>query len=68
VPHLIGVLFAGAAVLGGLYFSYQLALQNKNLGAWAAGLAPLAAVAGIFFYDRRAQQREIERKQRAQRT
>ncbi len=61
-----GVLAGGAAVLLGLYYGHDLAMHDKNVQAWVASLGPIAAVGGLFLYDRHSQRQEIVRKRQAE--
>lgn len=60
--QLLGSIFGGLAVLGGIGVGAFLIYQDKNIVGLTAFLTPLALVGGIFYREKGSQRREMARK------
>lgn len=63
--QILGVLFAGITVLGGLAAGTYLIINDKPVSGLVSLLLPLATVAGIFIDSKRSQRAELKAKQQA---
>lgn len=67
VVQFAGVLAGTAAILGGMYFGYELLMHDKGIEGFTAMITPLGAVCATFFGALRSQAREKQRKAIAER-
>lgn len=65
--QILGVVFAGMTVLGGIAAGTFLVYSDKDIQGFAAMLVPLSTVAVIFYRTRKSQKKEAEGKALAER-
>ncbi len=60
--EILGVLFAGTAVIGGLAGGIYLLMHDKPISGFTVMLTPLSAVAAAFLQSKRSQAKQIAKK------
>ncbi len=60
--EILGVVFAGAAVLSGIAGGIYLLMHDKPIGGLTSMIVPLASVAAAFLRTRNSQSKQLERK------